>query len=76
MLDMKTAFPAAKMAVQKMKLPYNDEQITAWLKDFEKKHPKVDNKLLAGVFAKVMQQPEMAKKVPQPSGVQKYLGGQ
>jgi hypothetical protein len=63
----KTAFPQA-----------TDQAIMAKIQDFAKKHPKVDDKLFAGVFLKVLQQPQVAKAMskPQPktSGLQNYLG--
>ena len=78
MVNAQRVFPMVQKAVKSVFPQATDAQIMARIQDFSKKHPKVDDKLFAGVFLKAMQQPKisklMPKPAPKPSGLQNYLG--
>ena len=79
MINAQLVFPMVQKAVKAAFPQATDEAITAKIEKFAKAHPKVDDKLFAGVFLKAMQQPQISKMMPQaqqkPNGIQNYLGG-
>ena len=78
MVNAQKVFPMVQKAVKSAFPQATDEAIMAKIEKFSKTHPKVDDKLFAGVFIKAMQQPKIAKLMPKtapkPSGLQNYLG--
>ena len=78
MVNVERVFPIVQKAVKTAFPQATDQAIMAKIQDFAKKHPKVDDKLFAGVFLKAMQQPKVSNLMPQaapkPTGLQNYLG--
>ena len=72
MLDINKIFPVVQAAVKKIAPQASDQAIMQRIKDFQKKHPKVDDNLFLGVFLKSLQQgaPQVP---PQSNSLAAYL---
>ena len=72
MIDTKKALATVKQYFPKM----SDQQLMEKIEAFAKKHPNLTDEQAMAAFQQALQHPKMAGKFSQPSGVQKYLGGQ